>query len=271
MNTTGIPDHTLSSKPSDGGGVDAEKIRRGFDLLGGYYDFLLLVLGANLLQKSQTRLWDPLPLENGTRILLIGDGTGFFAKYLIQSMDYGSIDSVEISPRMLSRARKKAHRVMNVEGGLHHGPFQKAGLTVRFHESDYCMYETNGLFDVIVVNYFLDIMDRSQFRCILNRISRQLKPGGILYHTDFTPPGRVLHRPIFRFIQTHLLGFLYRFFRSTAKIKARQLIDIDPPLFRRKYRLLARKTTVFGILTTSIFEQPRIEEKNEKKIGPGEG
>lgn len=165
--------------------------------------------------------WDRLQmmpadqLKGKTDILIVGGGTGQLLSCLGRDQ---RVIFVEHSEGMIRKAGSRK---------------QQAKTT--FVKGDYLEWECDTKFDAIVFPFFLDCFNQSSLQHILRKARHQLKSSGILLVLDFQRSG---------IWQNAMTAFMYRFFRLTTGLEARELLPIhdivqqenwDPVRFQSTY------------------------------------
>lgn len=140
-----------------------------------YYDLLAWILTLGRERAFRQRLVDLARLQPGDKVLDIGCGTGTLAVVAKRRVGpEGTVDGVDASPEMISRAKRKA---------------SKANLEVRFQTA---VVEDlpfpDGCFDVVMSTLMLHHLPRPGREQCVREIRRVLKPGGRVLAVDFATP-----------------------------------------------------------------------------------
>lgn len=178
-----------------------------FNLVAPFYDPLSALVFGSSLYRSQLPYLPLIPA--GSRVLLIGGGTGRILPALLQQTGSGEILFLEASARMVDKARR-------VVAGL-----PGAGRIV-FRvgtEEDLAPGES---FDVVLTFFFLDLFSPDLLRQVGGRLHQVLRPGGWWLASDFVPPGESGGKQMGARL---LFGAMYGFFRLTCGISAVRLPD----------------------------------------------
>ncbi len=140
---------------------------------------------AEFFSRFTHFLLDSAGISSGMRVLDVGTGIGDVAFMVAEQVGpQGTVTGVDMNPAMIDVARQRA---------------QAAGITnVVFLQGDVSQMALDEQFDAIVGRAILMyIKDRAT---LLRRLSRQLRPGGILafQELDLTLAGTILpHAPLF--------------------------------------------------------------------------
>lgn len=207
--------------------------RRSFDRVARGYALLeRLTFGAQL-QATRTAL---LPsLHDRKRILILGEGDGRFVTVLCQSNPTAQIVVVDPSRRMNELAEAR------VRGA-------GCGGRVEFRCADArTELPLEAQFDLVVCNFFLDCFDLCTIEALLPNIQRSLMPDGQLLLGDFRMPTR---GPM-RWLAPPLLYGMHQFFRWTAGIDSKRLVDLPALLMANGWRPLEVVERAGGFLHSS--------------------
>jgi SAM-dependent methyltransferase len=210
--------------------------RPTFDSLAPHYWWLEWVTFGTLLQWCRTAL---IPrLGNCRRALVVGDGDGRFLAELLRANRTVTVDSVDLSQKMIDLAR---HRAARVAGG--------PGRT-RFTRADVRTDPLPGAgYDLIVTNFFLDCFPAGQLEVVIDRLADSCGPGGQWVVGDFALPTNGWRRLAARVA----LAGMYAFFRVTTHIRAGRLVDPAAYLRARGFMLEAEESRLAGFLTARLW------------------
>lgn len=137
---------------------DSALTRRRYDRIAPVYDALEWVTEVVFFRRWRRELWERVPAG---RVLEVGVGTG---KNLAYHRDEHQVVGIDLSPGMLSRARRRA---------------EQSGATVELHEADVqALPFDDESFDAVVASFvFCSVPDPVRG---LREAQRVLKPGGKL-------------------------------------------------------------------------------------------
>jgi ubiquinone/menaquinone biosynthesis C-methylase UbiE len=174
-----VPNQTLGSEMSEPVNQhdyldETQRTRARYDRIATIYDPMEFVVERLGFSRWRPLLWDRV---RGPRVLEIGVGTGKNLPYYPPDMDVTAID---ISPKMLERARQKAEEI-NASAQLELGDVQD----LQFPDDS---------FDTVVATFvFCSVPDPVQgFR----EVVRVLKPGGQLLIMEHVLSQKPLLKPI---------------------------------------------------------------------------
>ncbi|MDX2092673.1 MAG: methyltransferase domain-containing protein [Kofleriaceae bacterium] len=140
--------------------------------VGAGYDALASVVYAPLggLAGLRAQALDAAPLVPAARVLELGCGTGGFTRLL--STRAAHVTSVDKSPNMMARARRRAPTAELVEGDI---------TTYR---------AARGVFDIVWCAFVLHELDRAGRAAALAIAHQALAPGGTLVIVEHALPTR---------------------------------------------------------------------------------
>ncbi len=175
-------------------------VRPDYNRIAWCYDALARVVFGPLLERAKQALLEEV--REGSKVLVVGGGTGKILACLGAKGKALSVDFVELSANMLARARRQ----------------KTTNLAVRFHQGD--IRGANGAgYDVIITNFFFSQFRSAEVAELLLALKPKLVAGGVLLFSDFTAPACFSDR---------LTGkLMYLFFRLATGIKASSFPDYD--------------------------------------------
>lgn len=193
------------------------------DLLPSFYDFLADLIFRSQIKKATTEFFDCI--SEGDKVLIIGGGTGWILEQLKQRQL--KVTYIDILEGMVRKARKR-----------------KFSFPVEFISGSYT-YAPNEKFDVIITPFFLDMFSNGKIGHVVQHISTLLKKDGIWLFSDFIPSNKIHHRV--------LIKIMYLFFSLFYKIEEWRLPDYDKCFSKNGYKVLKRKDSYSGLITSRIY------------------
>jgi SAM-dependent methyltransferase len=251
----------------------------GWDAWARAYRPLEYLALARSLEKARALALAPPSAEGlpsaGARWLLLGDGDGRGLGLLLAHRPRDVFVSLDLSGEMLRRARRRA----NLGSKAPH-PSRPTGVGVgpvglrprggpRGHPTEpprveWCQADIrNGWpqalegwsFDAVVSQFFLDCFTDQEIRGWWPEVAARLRPGGVWWVTDFTPPEALKGWPAVR--QRLILALLYPAFRWTTSMGARVLPDLDRPFREMGWAEEERTLLPSGIGQVIRWRKPR--------------
>jgi trans-aconitate methyltransferase len=184
-----------------------------FDLVALHYRWLETITFGNALQRARTCWIDTLARPK--RTLILGEGDGRFLCELVRAYPKIDIDCIDASEAMLQLARARLRR-------RHPESFSR----VNFIREDILKWSPRKSYDLLVTHFFLDCFPDRELQAIIAKLASAAEPGAVWLVADFTIPRK-------RFARAHArlwLRMMYAFFRATAGIAAKELVDPIPYL-----------------------------------------
>lgn len=147
---------------------DKRKIRKSFRNVVWFYDIWSHLTESKAAEKA-IELAD---IEDGRKILEVACGTGIVFEQIVNKNPNGLNIGVDLSPEMLSKARKRLNK--------RHGNFELQegdALQLSFQEN---------AFDIVVNNFMVDLLPVEAFDQVAEEFHRVLKPNGIVVISTFS-------------------------------------------------------------------------------------
>jgi ubiquinone/menaquinone biosynthesis C-methylase UbiE len=210
-----------------------------FDRIARHYLWLETVVFGGALQRSRTRWIHEIPAPK--RAVIVGEGNGRFLCELVRAHPATDIDCVDVSPRMLERAR---HRLSREAAG--------AGARILFLQSDIRSWTPSNSYDLVVSHFVLDCFESDEVEAIVEKLARAASPGAVWLLSDFTIPSKGWARGAARV----LLAVMYTFFRITTGITARTLVDPAPYLAKHGFVRGSRSVSCAGVVQSDSWVRP---------------
>jgi ubiquinone/menaquinone biosynthesis C-methylase UbiE len=206
-----------------------------FDFIAPAYRTLETITFGGDLQRARVACLGEIGLPR--RALIVGEGNGRFLCELLRLHPNVEVDCVDASERMLELARRRIERRLPADA-----------THVRFLRHDITSWRPpEASYDLIVTHFFLDCFSEDRMANIVNRLSRAATPNAIWLLADFFVPAQGFAR-----IRAGLwLAAMYRFFRFTSGIEARELEDPSPFL----------RTAGFGLASQHLFRSGMVKSE----------
>ena len=210
--------------------------RTDFDWVAPVYDALAHAVFGRGLQQAQTVFLQNNTDESipaGASVLLVGGGTGWLLDHILRHCQPKRVVYLELSAQMVARASRRMIR-------------QAMPGAVEFRVDDVANLNADERFDVIMTPFFLDLFTEQTLRQrVLPALQQALKPGGRWLVTDFVNPQSGW--------QKLLLRAMIIFFRLTAGIETRTLVDWQRLLSESGLTQQKRRLQVGGMVSTEVW------------------
>jgi ubiquinone/menaquinone biosynthesis C-methylase UbiE len=207
-----------------------------FDRLAPHYHWLETVGFGSTLQKARTRWSEELAAPR--KVLIVGEGVGRFLCEFLRVHPDSAVDCVDSSARMLELARRS---------------ISDGGNRVRFFEEDILSWTPPRFYDLLVTNFVLDCFPQNELKLIVQKLAGVATPGAYWLLADFCIPEAGFARVHARF----WLATLYGFFRMTAGIRAKRLVDPTPELQANGFVCLERSQWRLGLVKSELWQNVR--------------
>jgi len=154
-----------------------EEIIRKYNWIAPVYD----LFGILMESKARQMALDMAAIKNGEKIIEVALGTGLNLVEILKKNPQGWVDGIDVSTKMLERARKRISKTGQKNYTLHlcdcrHLPFE------------------DGVFDILMTQYLLDILPVEDFIPILLEFKRVLRDGGRMVLVNMTKGERWLNK-----------------------------------------------------------------------------
>jgi ubiquinone/menaquinone biosynthesis C-methylase UbiE len=146
-----------------------EEIVRKYNRIASIYD----LFGILMESKARQQALEFAAIQDGEKVIEVALGTGLNFIEVLKRNPNGRVDGIDISTKMLDRARRRIFKTGQKNFTLHlcdcrHLPFK------------------DGTFDVLMSQYLLDILPVEDFLPILLEFKRVLKNRGRLVLVNMT-------------------------------------------------------------------------------------
>jgi ubiquinone/menaquinone biosynthesis C-methylase UbiE len=208
-----------------------------FDTLAPWYRTLEWIAFGDDLQRCRTACLGEI--AGPRRALVVGEGNGRFLCELLRQHPGVEVDCVDASQRMLELARKRLEREW--PDRLEH---------VRFLQHDVTSWTPPAHhYDLLVTHFFLDCFVEAQLAGIVGKLAQAATENANWLVADFFVPSQ----GVARFRARAWLAVMYRFFRLTAGIGARQLVDPTAFLRDEGFALARQHSFRKGMLKSEMW------------------
>ena len=149
---------------------------KNYDLVARVYDTLgLIYSGGQIHAAKNSQLAE---MRAGDKVLYVGVGPGEDA--VLAARKGAQVTCLDLSAQMLRQAE---------------GRMRRHGCQAEFLQTDVLLHDRLDHYDVVVVNFFLNVFTRQQMRDMLAYLVTLVRPTGKLLISDFaTPQGHPLAR-----------------------------------------------------------------------------
>ena len=205
----------------------------GFDRVAWCYDALAGLVFGSALKSAQRAALAGLP-AGAPHVLLLGGGTGWVLGEVLRRRPAATVLYLEASARMLARAQTRLAREC-----------PSAAAQVEFRHGTQAALGPAERFDAVVTFFVLDCLAAPEVPAALAQLRAAQRPGAPWLLADFRPARRGWRRA--------LLALMYRFFRLTTGLRARELPDLHPALARLGLRPTQRATFFGGAVEAVVL------------------
>jgi ubiquinone/menaquinone biosynthesis C-methylase UbiE len=207
-----------------------------FDLIAPHYRWLETLMFGNALQKARICWINSIPRPK--RALLLGEGNGRFLCELLRAHPQIDVDCVDASRRMLELTRARLEQWC-----------PESRHSVRLLHYDVLDWSCSDSYDLVVTHFFLDCFERNELESIIAKIAAKAQEKATWLIADFTIPMGIFARAH----ATLWLRTMYAFFRITAQLKAKRLIDSSRYLESAGFARTSTKAFRWGLFKTDIY------------------
>jgi tRNA (cmo5U34)-methyltransferase len=170
-----------------------------FNSLAWIYDTLARVIFGKSIKNAQVCYLKEIP--KGCNVLILGGGTGWIIRKLLQINPGVNIWYIEASSAMIQRARKKVAK------------FHKDRIHFIHGTEDSVPTEIN--YNAVITPFFLDLFSMTSLKEVIRKIRKTLTPDALWLATDFVDNHKWWQRVALR--------LMYLFFRIICGIESKEL------------------------------------------------
>ncbi|QMU30456.1 class I SAM-dependent methyltransferase [Adhaeribacter radiodurans] len=212
-------------------------MRASFDRVSWFYDPLAKLIFGGAIQKSQVVLLPFIPAQ--TSVLILGGGTGWLLRDLARLQLPLKITYLEISPRMLTKAKKTLAGISN------------HFLQVDFRQGNEASLAKSEMFDVIFTPFVLDLYPEHLAAAMVEHLQQHLKLNGKWLVADFYLNFNQAHWQ--KWWQQSLLKAMYAFFSKLCQLETSTLPNFDQ-LFQNTPLTLVKTEYFFqGFIRSQVY------------------
>jgi ubiquinone/menaquinone biosynthesis C-methylase UbiE len=210
-----------------------------FDAVAPWYRALETIVFGEALQRCRVACLGEI--QSPRRALIVGEGNGRFLCQLLRAHPSVQVDCLDASEPMLRLARRLLAN-------------EKPDRTerVRWLHRDITQWEApQNHYDLVVTHFLLDCFPEGELAEVVMKLAAAAKPEAEWLLADFRLPDRGFARPRARL----WLAAMYEFFRFTARIRARELIDPSPFLQATGFTLGRQHLSRSGMLKSELWRR----------------
>ncbi|WP_172826740.1 class I SAM-dependent methyltransferase [Flammeovirga sp. SJP92] len=207
-----------------------------FDYIAKFYDFLAAIVFGKAIQEIQLKHLEKV--RKNSRILIIGGGSGKILKKIDQLGIASEVVYIEKSPKMTALAKKNSIRT-----------------PVKFVSTSYENAKDYGQFDLVITNFFVDLLNEKQFQKFIPFIYSLLTDSGKWIVTDFRIHERFPLRSLHKLIHLSMVSF----FRITVNLQNTKLFNYHTLIHESHFfQAESKKYAYMHMMFSSIFKKRKM-------------
>jgi ubiquinone/menaquinone biosynthesis C-methylase UbiE len=210
-----------------------------FDAIAPWYRTLERIAFGDDLQRCRVACLGDIAAPR--RALIVGEGNGRFLCELLRLHPGVEVDCLDASQRMLRMARERVEQELP----------GRAGSVQFLHQDITSWFPPERHYDLLVTHFVLDCFPEAQLTSIIRKLARAVSDDANWLLADFCVPPYGMARLRAR----AWLAAMYLFFRVTARIPARELVDPAPFLLAEGFGLARQKLLRKGMLKSEIWRR----------------
>lgn len=203
-----------------------------YDRIAGIYDLMATVIFFGAISEAKKHYMSLVASKS--KILLVGGGTGKILKHLNQLNIPITVDFLEPSFKMITKAKERADGLPN--------------LHINYIQNKLDSFESAGQYDCICSFFFLDIFQKSDLIDSVKKFSKMLSTNGFLLVSDFQIKNNL-------WWQKALSGLMHVFFRITTNLQSKGLKDINSYLCKSHFINIDRTQFFNGFIFSAVYEK----------------
>lgn len=213
---------------------DNISILNDYDKIAPYYDTLANMIFGKSIKMCQLEFLNLIPPNS--KILIVGGGTGWIIKSVLEHTQSSSIIYLEKSKKMIDLAQKL------IKKDNHHN--------IDFVNKSLERYEARNSFDVVICNFFFDLFLHQELNNRIEKVKNLLKIDGLLLVSDF----QLINKLGYKIWQKPISKFMHIFFKLTTGISSQELSPIKLEIMNSKFKIIEEKTFFGKMIFSVVFK-----------------
>jgi SAM-dependent methyltransferase len=218
--------------------MNTAAIQPNFNLIARPYRWLEYLTLGPALQRCRTHYLHAL--QNQQQALILGDGDGRFLAKLLAANPHLRAEAVDTSRSMLDLLEARCEQAT-----------ANASKRLQTHHSSALTFTPTQTCDLIASHFFLDCLTQPELDSLVARLTPHLALNALWLVSDFRIPTGPMRLPA-----TLLISGLYFAFRILTGLRTTRLPDHTAPLIRAGFTSVAQHASLFGLLTTELWQLP---------------
>lgn len=213
-----------------------------FDGIAPVYDILTFLVFGKSIKKSQLYFLNQIPLR--ANVLIIGGGSGVILQPILERSPEARITYIELSEVMIRRSKRRIERISS-----HHVEFFH--MDVHHFLSDF--KDANEIkFDVVITNFFLDVMNSARLQSFMNNILNVVTKDCIWLCTDFRLEPRT------NYLKRAFVKFMYSFFKVFSNLEGNSLLPFEVFFKKAGFAQAGDVSFYFGLINSCVYKRTSI-------------
>ncbi|NLR90845.1 class I SAM-dependent methyltransferase [Flammeovirga agarivorans] len=206
-----------------------------FNPIAKVYDRLAKIVFGNSIIDIQHQTFEKVKM--GGKVLILGGGSGKILPFIDQQIKPNDITYVELSSEMIELAKDK-----------------KVSCSINFIQDSYEVINPDkNKYDVLITNFFLDILTYEKLTAFINTSHELLNQNGQWIVTDF----RIDPHPLKKVFHQTLHKCMVLFFKITVNLQNSKLYDYEEMIrngnhFQQKIAYKAFSKMMFSTLFQKV-------------------
>jgi tRNA (cmo5U34)-methyltransferase len=199
-----------------------------FNWIAGIYDWLTRFIFGKAFREAQ--IYFLKDIAANSTVVIIGGGTGWILRELLEVNAYCKVHYIEASEKMLKKSRAQISTVDLTRVKFIHGTEDEIDSRIKY--------------DAVITNFFLDLFSNS-LPTVVQKIKAALSGRSIWIVTEFVDEERLWHRT--------MLKIMYIFFRTTTGIEATRLPDYEKQLEKAGIKKSKEKLFFGSFIRSAVY------------------